>query len=121
MVLSDLNIRMSANVLHFTWNWVPPFNTPSKNVVLDLMKSAKLGIGRPKLKDLKYQMSYTARENWRSLHNIILYGLLGVVTIMVFGISIQGYRNNRTATTGTNTDLRIFKNVLEFLGRDREK
>jgi hypothetical protein len=57
-------------------------------------------------------MSYTARENWRSWHNIILYGLLGVITIMVFGISIQGCRNNRTATTGTNADSGIFKNML---------
>jgi hypothetical protein len=36
LVLSDLNIKMPADVLHFTWNWVPAdlFEAPAEKAPL---------------------------------------------------------------------------------------
>jgi hypothetical protein len=46
LVLSDLNIKMPADVLHFTWNWVPAdlFDAPTEQVALDLQRLAQLGM-----------------------------------------------------------------------------
>ena len=43
LVLSNLSIKMPADVLHFTWNWVPAdlFDTPSRKVAPDLRKLEK--------------------------------------------------------------------------------
>jgi hypothetical protein len=46
LVLSDLNIKMPADVLHFTRNWVPAdlFDAPTEQVAPDLQKLAQLGM-----------------------------------------------------------------------------
>jgi hypothetical protein len=47
---------------------------------------------------------------------IILCVLLGVVTILMIGLSIQGCCNHRTGTTETNPDKGIVTNMLAMMG-----
>ena len=59
LVLSDLNIKMPADVLHFTWNWVPAdlFDAPTEQVAPQPTEASTTGneqtkIKRPPISDL---------------------------------------------------------------------
>ncbi len=116
LVLSDLNIKMPADVLHFTWDWVPTdlFDAPSEQVAPDLQKLARLGMSRPKLKDLQYQISASSSGYWISWHNILLYVITGVTTVLVmivcYQVCIKKPRISGTPETG------IFTNMLALMG-----
>ncbi len=112
--LSDLNIKMPAKVLHFTWNWVPAdlFDAPTEQVAPDLQKLAQLGMSRPKLKDLQYQISASSSGYWISWHNIPLYVLTGITTTLVIIVTYLGCKK---PNTGGNTETGIFTNMLALM------
>ena len=116
LVLSDLNIKMPADVLHFTWDWVPTdlFEASSEQVAPDLQKLARLGMSRPKLKDLQYQISASSSGYWISWHNILLYVITGVTTVLVmvicYQVCIKKPRISGTPETG------LFTNMLALMG-----
>jgi hypothetical protein len=118
LVLSDLNIKMPADVLHFTWNWVPAnlFDAPTEKVAPDLKRLEQLGISRPKLRDLQYQISASTSGNWISWQNIILYILIGVATVLIIVVSIMGCQNHKTINSNANPEAGIFTNMLAMMG-----
>jgi hypothetical protein len=114
LVLSDLNIKMPADVLHFTWNWVPAdlFDAPTEQVAPDLEKLAQLGMSPPKLKDLQYQISASSSGYWISWHNILLYVLTGITTVLVMIVSYLGCKK---PNINGNPESGIFTNMLSEL------
>ncbi len=75
LVLSDLNIKMPADVLHFTWNWTPAdLFEQTEQVAPQIRRLETLGMSRPKLKDLK--KSYLCRIwiDWMEPNNFIRHG-----------------------------------------------
>jgi hypothetical protein len=115
LVLSDLNIKMPADILHFTWIRVPAnlFEAPSEKVAPNLQKLATLGISRPKLKDLQYQIFASTSGNWASWHNILLYVLIGITTILVIVVSLIGCQNRNGPR---NSESGVFTNMLALMG-----
>jgi hypothetical protein len=106
---------MPADVLHFTWNWVPAdlFDAPTEQVAPDLQKLAQLGMSRPKLTDLQYQISASSSGYWISWHNILLFVLTGITTVLVMIVTYLGCKK---PTTGGNTEAGIFTNMLALMG-----
>ncbi len=116
LVLSDLNIKMPADVLHFTWDWVPTdlFDAPSEQVAPDLQKLARLGMSRPKLKDLQYQISASSSGYWISWHNILLYVITGITTVLVMVVCYQVCIKKPVISGSPDTG--IFTNMLALMG-----
>ena len=106
---------MPADVLHFTWDWVPTdlFDAPNEEVAPDLQKLARLGMSRPKLKDLQYQISASSSGYWISWHNILLYVITGITTILVMIVTYLGCRKN---TVSGAPESGIFTNMLALMG-----
>jgi hypothetical protein len=115
LVLSDLNIKMPADVLHFTWDWVPAdlFDAPNEQVAPDLQKLAQLGMSRPKLKDLQYQISASSSGYWISWHNILLYVITAITTILVMIVCYLGCKKPNVSGA---PDSGIFTNMLALMG-----
>jgi hypothetical protein len=106
---------MPADVLHFTWNWVPAdlFDAPTEQVAPDLQKLAQLGMSRPKLKDLQYQISASYSGYWISWHNILLYVLTGITTVLVM---IVRYLGCKKSNSNGNQESGVFTNMLALMG-----
>jgi hypothetical protein len=87
LVLSDLNIKMPADVLHFTWNWTPAdLFEQTEQVAPQLRRLETLGMSRPKLKDLKYHMYAGAGlSGW---NEIILYVIGGILLFLLLCLVI---------------------------------
>ena len=119
LVLSDLNIKMPADVLHFTWDWVPAdlFDAPEDKVAPELAKLAQLGISRPKLKDLQYQFSASSLATWGSWHHILLYVVIGILVTLTIALSIMAcVAKGRTNQGPIGGDNGVFTNMLAMMG-----
>jgi hypothetical protein len=117
LVLSDLNIKMPADVLHFTWDWTPAdlFEHNEDKVAPQLKKLETLGMNRPKLKDLRYHMSASSMlSGW---HDIILYVIGGILLATALGIGIYVCCKHRKEVGGnSNAESGVFTNLLALMG-----
>ena len=127
LVLSDLNIKMPTDVLHFTWDWVPAdlFDEEVDQVAPELRKLAQLGVSRPKLKDLQYRFSASSWSSWGSWNSILLYVVIGVLTIlmMVLGgfVCMARKRGAAVAAMIPNNDNGLFSSMLAMMGLQQQQ
>ncbi len=117
LVLSDLNIKMPADVLHFTWNWTPAdLFEQTEQVAPQLRRLETLGMSRPKLKDLKYHMYAGAGlSGW---NEIILYVIGGILLFLLLCLGIYMCINYKKQKQNPNpsSESGVFTNLLALMG-----
>ena len=117
LVLSDLNIKMPADVLHFTWNWTPAdLFDQTEQVAPQLRRLETLGMSRPKLKDLKYHMyAGSGLSGW---NEIILYVVGGILLFLLLCLGIYLCVNYKKQKQNPNSSSEsgVFTNLLALMG-----